>query len=69
VSSMKEPAVSRAVTEPGWLGVPGRATAGARAEAFQSSIGRRWAGTSVLRCSRAQSRWRPSVAGMGEENH
>jgi hypothetical protein len=51
----------------GWLGVPGGATAGTGAEAFQSSTRPRWAGPSVLRCSRAQSRWRPSVAKLGVE--
>jgi hypothetical protein len=67
VSSMKERAVSRGGQDHGWSGVPGRATAGARAEAFQSSIRARWAGPSVLRCSGAQSRWRPSVAESGEK--
>jgi hypothetical protein len=57
--------VEGAVTGRGWLGVPGSATAGTSAEAFQSSIRSRWAGGSVVRCSRAQSSSRLSSVWLG----
>ena len=57
--------VKGAVTGLGWLGVPGVVTAGRWVEAVQSSIRPRWAGRSVVRCSRAQSSSRPSVAPVG----
>jgi hypothetical protein len=57
--------VSRGRSRLGWLGVPGRATAGRRTVAVHSSIRPRWAGRSVVWCSRAQSSSRPSVAPVG----
>ena len=61
---MKERALSRGVRVLGLSGVPG-VTVGALAEAFQSSIRSRWAGRSVSRRSRPQSRWRPSSVVVG----
>lgn len=57
--------MSRGRSRLGWLGVPGRAAAGRRTVAVHSSIRPRWAGRSVVWCSRAQSSSRPSVAPVG----
>jgi hypothetical protein len=48
----------------GSSGAPDSETAGTQAEAIQSSIRPRCAGPSVVRRSRAQSRWRPSVPSL-----